>query len=412
MNFDNIRGDFPILNQKVHGKRLAYLDNAATSQKPNSVIEAESEYYQKYNSNIHRSIHHLSEIATEKYEHTRKLVAEFINAYHPSEVIFTKNATEGINLLATILKSKLHKGDEILLTQMEHHSNIVPWQMIAQEKGLAIKYLPVTKDGTLDLSRDTLASLVSGKTKIFSLTHISNVLGTINNVKEVIKAVKELNGNIIIVVDGAQYAPHFKVDVKSTGADFYIFTAHKMLGPTGVGILWGKRNLLSELPPYLGGGEMIQEVYWDRFVPHQLPHKYEAGTPNIAGVITFAESIKYLIEIGFEKIRNHEVRLLTKAYTELSKIEGLTIYGPQETNLRSGVISFNLGEIHAHDVASVLDTEGVAIRSGHHCAEPLVNRVLNCTAVARASFYFYNTEEDIDQLVKGVNKAKEIFSLR
>lgn len=411
MDIEKLRKDFPILNQKMRGKRLAYLDSAATSQKPKQVIDALVEYYEKYNSNVHRSIYKLSELATEAYENTRKVIANHINAYHTSEVLFTKNTNEAINLVANILAEQLRENDEILLTQMEHHANIVPWQMLAKRKNLKIKYLPIDEKGILRIDKETLAEFVNEKTKVFSFAHVSNVLGTISNPKQLIKTAKKINPDLITVVDGAQAVPHLKIDVKSYNCDFYTFTAHKMLGPMGVGVLWGRRELLEKLPPFMGGSDMILEVTFKGFSPNFLPYKYEVGTPNVAAVVALAESIKYLNSLGLAAIREHEIGLTQSLLNKLEDDQDIEIYGPKVMEFKSGVVSFNIKNIHAHDLASVLDTEGVAIRSGHHCAQPLVNQILKQPAVARASFYLYNSEEDIDQLIKGIQKAKKIFSV-
>ncbi|MBI2101173.1 cysteine desulfurase [Candidatus Woesearchaeota archaeon] len=402
MDVEQIRKNFPILQRKVHNKPLVYFDNAATSQKPKQVIEAIGFYYKNYNANIHRSIHELGEEATEKYEEAHKKTADFINADSYQNIVFTKNTTESLNLLAYSLTAKLKKNDEIVVSQMEHHSNFVPWQQLAKQRGLRLKFIEIDKDGNLD--KNSIKKNITKKTKIVSLTHISNVLGTINPVEKIAKIAHE-NG-ALMVVDGAQAAPHMPVDVKKLDADFYAFSGHKMLGPTGIGVLYGKKELLEEMQPFLYGGEMIREVRFDDTKFNDLPWKFEAGTMNIAEAIGLSAAIDYLNKIGMDNVQKHDRELVEYAMGQLKGIDGIKIYGPDE---RDAVISFNLGNIHAHDVAQVLDSEGVAIRAGHHCCMPLMS-VLGVAATARASFYLYNTEKEIDVFVNALNKVNRVFA--
>ncbi|MBI3017915.1 MAG: cysteine desulfurase [Deltaproteobacteria bacterium] len=405
MDVKKVRKDFPILDQKTHGKPLVYLDSAATSQKPTSVIEALSLYYETMNANIHRGIYALSEEATQAFESTRKKVAQFIGAKEERSIVFTNNTTEAINLVAASWGRKNVKaGDEILLTQMEHHSNIVPWQLLAQEQGARLKYIPITSEGELDLS--SLDSLLSDRTKILAVTHMSNVLGTINPIKKLIA--KAHAKGILVLVDGAQAIPHFKIDVTDLDCDFYAFSAHKMLGPTGVGVLYGKPHILESIPPFLGGGEMILEVHEEYSTWKPLPYKFEAGTPNIGSVIAFAKAIEYLEKIGMDEIRAHEKAITRHALLVLQELEGITIFGPKDVEVKGGVVSFALADIHPHDLGQLLDQEGIAIRAGHHCAQPLM-RVLNVAATARASFYLYTTIEEVDFLAETLKKARRYF---
>ena len=405
MDAKKIKKDFPILSQKVHEKSLVYLDSAATSQKPLSVIEALSDYYKTLNANIHRGIYYLSEQSTEKFERVRQQVADFIGAPEARTIIFTRNTSESINLVAQAWGRKnLSEGDEILLTEMEHHSNIVPWQLIANEKGVVIRYIPITEEGTLDFSQ--IDRLLSDKTKIVAVAHVSNVLGTINALDELIE--KAHQAGALVVVDGAQAVPHLKVDVGRLDCDFYAFSANKMLGPTGVGVLYGKAELLEAMPPFLGGGEMIMEVHPQYATWKELPWKFEAGTTNFADVIAFSKSMEYLEKIGFEAIREHEKLLSAYALKRLKELGNIRIFGPMDVEKRCGVISFSMAEVHPHDVGTVLDQEGVAIRAGHHCAQILM-RKLNVPATARASFYIYNTKEDVDRLIAALEKARGYF---
>jgi len=403
---ERIRADFPILNRKVHDKPLVYLDNAATSQKPRQVIDALVNYYSRYNANIHRGLHALSEEATAAYEAVRGQTARFINAPSARGIVFTRNATEAINLIANAWgRANLKKGDQILLTEMEHHSNLVPWQLIAQETGAKLTFMKLTDDGRLDLRK--LTTLLGTRTKVVSVTLMSNVLGTINPVREIAEAAKKRQA--LVVVDGAQGVPHLPVDVQDLGCDVLAFSAHKMLGPTGVGVLWAKEAWLESMPPFLGGGEMISDVQLTSSTWNEIPWKFEAGTPNIADVIAFGEALKYLERIGMDQVRAHEVELTSYALERLSAIKGITLYGPMQMSQRGAAVSFNLDGLHPHDVGTVLDAEGVAIRAGHHCAKPLMRR-LGVAATARASFYVYNTKEEVDQLVEAIRKTQAFFN--
>ena len=403
LNTGQLRKDFPILHRKIHGKPLVYLDNAATSQKPIQVIEAIDHYYKNYNANIHRSIHTLGEEATEKYEEAHDKVAEFINADSYQNIVFTKNTTESLNLLAYSLTSKLKKGDEIVISEMEHHSNFVPWQQLAKQRGLKLKFIKITKEGLLDA--ESINENIAKNTKIVSITHVSNVLGTINPIKDIAKISHE-NGALIIG-DGAQSVPHMPVDVKELDADFYAFSGHKMLGPTGIGVLYGKKELLEEMQPFLYGGEMIREVKFEDTTFNDLPWKFEAGTMNIVEGIGLGAAIDYLSNIGMGQIQKRDKELVNYAVKRLKEIKDLAIYGPEE---RGAVVSFNLKGIHAHDVSQILDSEGIAIRAGHHCCMPLMS-VLGVPATARASFYLYNTEEEIDKLISALHKVKKVFGV-
>ena len=401
MDIETIRKDFPILQRKIHGKPLVYFDNAATSQKPRQVIEAIDFYYKNYNANIHRSIHELGEEATEKYEEAHQKTADFINADSYQNIVFTKNTTESLNLVAYSLTAGLKKDDEIVISQMEHHSNFVPWQQLAKQRGLKLKFIKINKNGELD--NDSINQNITKKTRIVSLTHVSNVLGTINPIEKIINIAHE--NNALMVVDGAQAAPHMPVDVKKLDADFYAFSGHKMLGPTGIGVLYGKKELLEEMQPFLYGGEMIREVKFDDTKFNDLPWKFEAGTMNIAEGIGLGAAIDYLNKIGMDNVQKHDRELVGYAMEKLNGIGGIKIYGPDE---RDAVISFNVGNIHAHDVAQVLDSEGVAIRAGHHCCMPLMS-VLGVPATARASFYLYNTEKEVDVFINAIKKVKKVF---
>ena len=398
---ESIRKDFPILQRKIHGKPLVYFDNAATSQKPRQVIEAIDFYYKNYNANIHRSIHQLGEEATAKFEEAHQKTADFINADSYQNIVFTKNTTESLNLVAYSLTAGLKKDDEIVISQMEHHSNFVPWQQLAKQRGLKLKFIKINKNGELD--NDSINQNITKKTRIVSLTHVSNVLGTINPIEKIINIAHE--NNALMVVDGAQAAPHMPVDVKKLDADFYAFSGHKMLGPTGIGVLYGKKELLEEMQPFLYGGEMIREVKFDDTKFNDLPWKFEAGTMNIAEGIGLGAAIDYLNKIGMDNVQKHDRELVGYAMEKLNGIGGIKIYGPDE---RDAVISFNVGNIHAHDVAQVLDSEGVAIRAGHHCCMPLMS-VLGVPATARASFYLYNTEKEVDVFINAIKKVKKVF---
>lgn len=401
----SFKKDFPILRRKIDGKRIVYLDNAATTQKPKSVINALVEFYKKYNSNVHRSIHTLGEESTKLFEETREKIAKFINSKR-EEIIFVKNTTEALNLVAYSLGKKINNGN-IVTTIMEHHSNFVPWQRLCKEKGLEFRVVDITKDYYLDF--EDLKSKVDNNTKVIAITHASNILGTINDIKEIAKIAHE-NGSFI-VVDGAQSVPHIKVDVKDLDIDFLAFSAHKMLGPTGVGVLYGKKEILEEMEPFLTGGEMIKEVSVEDTKWNDLPYKFEAGTPNIADVVAFKEAINYLEKIGMDKVREHDKEITKYCIEELRKIEKLEIYGPLNESDKVSVVSFNIKGVHSHDVTEILDREfGIAVRSGHGCAMPLIKR-LNVNSVVRASFYIYNEFKDVDILVRGIKKVIRIFNL-
>jgi cysteine desulfurase/selenocysteine lyase len=402
---DKIRNEFPILDQVVNGKPLAYLDNAATSQKPRSVLEVLAKYYKEDNANVHRGIHELSRRATVAYEGARARIAEWLGASEPAEVIWTRGTTESINLVASTWgMDRLGEGDEILLTTMEHHSNIVPWQMVARRTGAQLKYLEMDDEGCLRL--EDLDELLTDRTRLVALTHVSNALGTINPVSEIIETAH--GRGALVLVDGAQAVPHMKVDVGELGADFYAFSSHKMCGPTGNGALWARKELLEEMSPYQGGGEMISIVERDHSTWAAVPHKFEAGTPNIAGAVGAAAAVDFLEGVGYEAIREHETNLLRYALGRMAELPDLTIFGPRDVNLRSGVISFALGDAHPHDIATILDSEGVAIRAGHHCAQ-LVMRHLGRPATTRASFSLYNTTTDVDRLFDGLQVVQNIF---
>ncbi|MHB8806739.1 MAG: cysteine desulfurase [Anaerolineaceae bacterium] len=400
-----IRRDFPIFKRKIHGnKNLVYLDSAASSQKPQAVLDAMDTLYTQSYANIHRGIHELAEEATALYESSRERIAEFIHVSDPAELIFTRNTTESINLVAYAWGRKFLKtGDHILLTEMEHHSNLIPWFILASEKNIHIDFIPVLENGFLEL--DSYQTLLKNEPKMVAFTHMSNVLGVVNPVQEMTAQAQRMGA--VVLIDGAQSVPHFPVDVEQSGADFYAFSAHKMCGPTGIGILYGKRKLLEEMNPFLGGGDMIKKVTFEGFIPNEIPYKFEAGTPAIAEAIGFGAAVDYLNKVGMEEIHAHEKRITSYAYARLSEIQGLRILGPS-ANERGGVIAFELENIHPHDVAQILDSEGIAVRAGHHCAMPL-HQKLNVQASTRASFYLYNTIEDVDVLVKGIHKVKEIF---
>jgi cysteine desulfurase/selenocysteine lyase len=400
-----IREDFPILKRQVNGKPLVYLDNAATSQKPRSVIAALVDYYERFNANVHRGIHQLSQEATDAYEAVRRQTAQFINAASAEEIIFVRNTTEAINLVSYAWARKtLRPGDEIVVTEMEHHSNLIPWQLAAEETGAALRLVPLRDDGTLDLEQ--YAACLSERTRLVAVTHMSNALGTINPVKEMAALAHERGA--LILVDGAQSVPHLPVDVQELDCDFLAFSAHKMLGPTGVGVLYGRKALLDAMPPFLGGGNMILEVWWDHATWNEVPFRYEAGTPNIADVVAFGPALEYLQQLGMANVRAHERALTAYALEALREVPDLVIYGPQDADSRGGVFSFGLADIHPHDIGTVLDAEGVAIRAGHHCCQPLMRR-LNVPATARASVYIYNTKEEIDALVRALCKARTLF---
>jgi len=400
-----IKADFPILNRKINGKKLAYLDNAATTQKPLAVIEAIKQYYTKHNANVHRGLHTLAEEATEAYEESRRRVAQFIGGVRPDEVIFTRGATEAINLVAYSWgRANIGKGDRIVLTHMEHHSNLVPWIVLAKEQGAEIEYIPITDDGYLILDR--IRDIITPNTKLVALTHMSNVLGTINPVDKIIDIAHEAGA--VVLVDAAQSIPHMPVDVTAMQADFVAFSAHKMLGPTGIGILYGRRALLSDMEPFNYGGEMIGEVRYDHVSWAELPHKFEGGTPNIAGAVGFSPALEYLSALGMNNIRDHERKLTQYAIDKLSRLNSITIFGPLDVDNRGGAVTFLDKDVHPHDMAQFLDTHGVAVRAGHHCAQPLHLR-LGVNSTLRASFYVYNTESDVDQLINAIKEARRYF---
>ncbi len=400
-----VRKDFPILERLVHGKPLVYLDNAATTQKPRMVITAEADYYERLNANIHRGIHVLSEEATVAYEGARRKIAAFIGAAEPESVIFTRNATEAINLVAFSWGRKnLKPGDEILLSGIEHHSNLIPWQMAAAATGAVLKFIPLTPSGELDLT--DIDHLIGPRTKMLAITAMSNVLGTIMPVKELTRKAHAVGAKVLI--DGAQSVPHLPTRVADLQCDFLVFSAHKMLGPTGIGILYGKPDLLDAIDPFMGGGDMILEVWPDRATWNELPWKFEAGTPNIAGAVAFGAAIDYLNNLGMEALRQHEQDLTAYALEKLSSDPNIHILGPRSVEKRGGVISFNYGTVHPHDIGTLLDQEGVAIRAGHHCCQPFM-RDQGISGTARASFYVYNTREDVDALVVALRKAAVVF---
>lgn len=406
MNIQDIRNQFPILDQEVNGSPLVYLDSSATSQKPLQVIETIEKYYREINSNVHRGVHTLGTRATDAYEGAREKVRKFINAKSIQEVIFTRGTTTSLNMVASsYAAANLKEGDEIVITYMEHHSNIIPWQQVAKRTGAQLKYIPLQEDGTLSL--EDVRATITANTKIVSVMQVSNVLGVINPVKEIAQIAHE-NG-AIMVVDGAQSAPHMKIDVQDLDCDFLAFSGHKMCGPTGIGVLYGKKHLLESMEPIEFGGEMIDFVHLQESTWKELPWKFEGGTPIIAGAIGLGAAIDFLNEVGLDNIAEHEHKLAAYALEKLSAVEGMTIYGPLDAAKRAGLITFNIKDVHPHDVATVLDAEGIAVRAGHHCAQPLM-RWLNASATARASFYLYNTEEDIDKLVEGLVKTKEYFS--
>lgn len=403
MNIKDIRSVFPILDQEVNGKKLVYLDSAATSQKPLPVIEAVNRYYREYNSNVHRGVHTLGTKATDGYEGAREKVKNFIQANTTEEIIFTRGTTTSINTVAASYgRANLHEGDEIVISYMEHHSNIIPWQQVAKQTGATLKYLPLQEDGTINLV--DVENLITPNTKIVAVMHVSNVLGTINPVKQ-IGEIAHKHG-AIMVVDGAQSAPHMKINVQDLDCDFFAFSGHKMGAPTGIGVLYGKKQLLEKMEPIEFGGEMIDFVDLYESTWKELPWKFEGGTPIIAGAIGLGAAIDFLEEIGLETIEAHEHQLAQYAINKMTEVDGLTIYGPKE---RAGLVTFNIEDVHPHDVATVLDAEGIAVRAGHHCAQPLM-KWLKVSATARASFYLYNTEEEIDQLTSSLIKTKEYFS--
>jgi cysteine desulfurase/selenocysteine lyase len=405
MDTNRIRTDFPVLQRDVYpGTTLVYLDSAATSQKPTQVIEAMDRYYQAYNANIHRGIHTLAEEATALYEGARKKIADFIGAAKTREVIFTRNTTESINLVAfTWGRENLHAGDAVILTEMEHHSNLVPWQILAMEKELDLNFIPVTDEGLLDLT--VYSKLLEKSPKLVAFTHMSNVLGTINPAKKIISMAHAAGA--LTLVDGAQAVPHFQIDVIDLDVDFLAFSSHKMCGPTGIGALYGREDLLDKMPPFLGGGDMIKRVQLRSFVPNDLPHKFEAGTPAIAEGVGFGAAVDYLTNIGMDAVFTHEKQLIEYAMARLGEVPGIWVFGPSAQH-KGGVASFTFDGVHPHDISQVVDRLGVAIRAGHHCAMPLHEK-FDIPATARASFYLYNNRPDIDRLIEGLYKVKEIF---
>ena len=405
LNLNKIRKDFPILTRETaNGKRVIYLDSTATSQKPLQVIEAMNDYYRRSNANIHRGVHTLAEEATSLYEGARERIAKFVNAASAREIIYTRNTTESINLVAySWARANLKAGDLVILTEMEHHSNLVPWHMLQMERGIELEFIPVTENGLLDL--DAYKSLLNRNPKLVSFTHMSNVLGTINPAGEIIKLAHAAGA--VTLVDGAQSVPHLSVDVQALGADFYAFSAHKMCGPTGIGVLYGKSALLEAMPPFLGGGDMIKEVKLRSFRPNTLPHKFEAGTPAIAEAVGFGAAVDYLTSVGMNAIAAHEHEITEYALERLEEIPGVKLFGPSAEH-KGGVAAFTLQGVHPHDVAQILDQDGIAVRAGHHCAQPLHEK-FGIPATSRASFYLYSTKEEVDQLVKGLYKVKEVF---
>ena len=406
-DINSVRKDFPILHQKINGHDLVYLDNAATSQKPKSVIDELVNYYSSYNANVHRGAHTLAVKATVAYEEAREKIAAFITAPSPENIIFVRNTTEAINLIAhTWAMDNIREGDRIVSTEIEHHSNLVPWQHVANTQNATLELIKIDSNYELDLSE--LDQIINSKTRLVALTHMSNVLGTIVPVKTVVEAAKKVDAKVLI--DGAQSVPHMRVDVQDIGCDFFTFSGHKMLGPTGIGVLYVSTTILKELNPFLRGGEMVLEVTYDRASWAPPPMKFEAGTPNIADAIGLGVAVDYLNEIGIDMVRQHEVSITNYALERFHELEEITTYGPNDTNIRGGVISFYIDDVHPHDISQVLDSLGIAIRAGHHCAMPLVKSKLHVPATARASFYLYNTEREVDLLIDGLKKTMEYFS--
>ena len=414
-NINKVREDFPILSREVYGKPLVYLDNAATTQKPLCVLDAMRDEYLNVNANVHRGVHYLSQQATDLHEAARETVRRFINAGKTEEIIFTRGTTEAINLVASsFCESQMQPGDEVLVTEMEHHSNIVSWQLQAMKRGIVVKHLPITDDGRLDCC-DAIAKYLTERTKLISIAHVSNVLGTVNPVEEIVKIAHE--HGIPVLVDGAQSAPHFKVDVQAMDCDFFAFSGHKMYGPTGIGVLYGKEEWLEKLPPYQGGGEMIDKVTWEKTTFERLPFKFEAGTPDYVATHGLAKAIDYIDALGFDAIQQHEQELTRYCMEQLQTIEGMKIYGPlgnlspltsHLSPLKDAVVSFNVGDIHHLDMGTLLDRLGIAVRTGHHCAQPLMDR-LGISGTVRASFALYNTKEEIDTLVAGIRRVSQMF---
>ena len=408
-SFENIRKDFPILKRTVRdNKPLVYLDNASTTQKPNQVIDAITDYYQNHNANIHRAVYALAEESTEAYEAARDKIANFVNVKNRQELIFVRGTTEAINLVAYAWgRPHINEGDIIVTTEYEHHSNIVPWQLLTQEKRAKLEYIGMNDDGELNLD-DLDKYLATGKVKLVTFSLMSNVLGTITDAEKIIAKCKA--AGVLTLIDGAQAVPHMKVDLDTLGCDFFAFSGHKMLAPTGIGILWVRKSVLQTMSPFHGGGDMIREVHKYETTWNDLPYKFEAGTPNIADVIGFGAAIDYLTKIGMDNVRQHEIELTTYAMEKFTKIPGLQIYGTKDITKRGGVISFNFADVHPHDVADIIDKEGISLRSGHHCAQVLMER-LNVAATSRASFYIYNTKEDVDALIDSLNIVAKVFKL-
>jgi cysteine desulfurase/selenocysteine lyase len=408
LDVDRIRADFPILSRKVNGRPLIYLDNAATSQKPRQVIDALVDFYTHTNANVHRGVHTLSVEATDMYEAARERVGRFVGAQHPEEIVFVRNTTEALNLVAVSWgRANLKPGDEILATTLEHHSNLVPWQRVAQETGATIRLIHLTADGTLDW--EDYRRLLTTRTRVVALAHASNVLGTITSLPDVAEAAHRVGA--IVVADGAQSVPNVPTDVRTLGTDFLAFSGHKMLGPTGIGVLWGRRELLEAMPPFLGGGGMIREVYEDRATWAPLPEKFDAGTPNVADTIALGVAADYLDDLGMDNVRAHEVEVSAYALDRLCGVPDLTVYGPRDPTIRTGVVSFNLDGVHPHDAGTILDEAGIAVRAGHHCCQPL-HRALDVAATLRASFYIYNSADEVDALVDALDTARRLYQRR
>jgi cysteine desulfurase / selenocysteine lyase len=400
-----IRRDFPILERTIRGKKLVYLDNSATSQKPRAVIDAISRFYESHNSNVHRGIHTLSDEATDAYEQARLKVARFIKAKSTRGVVFVRNTTEALNLVASAwARRNVKPGEEILLSRMEHHSNLIPWQMVAKETGANLRFISLNIDGTMNLSN--LDQLITDRTRLVSVSHMSNVLGTVNPVRQLADAAHARGA--LMVVDGAQSVPHMPVDVIEMDCDFLAFSGHKMLGPTGIGVLYAREELLDSMEPYQGGGSMIMEVSCDTATWNEIPYRFEAGTPNVAGAVGLGAAIDYLQRLGMDRVRQHEMEITEYALRRFDELDDILLFGPRDVGIRGGVISFNFLDVHAHDVGTVLDQEGVAVRAGHHCCQPLM-RWLDVAATARASFYVYNTNDEVDVLIGALKRAKEMF---
>lgn len=408
MVVDAIKKDFEIFGRAINGKPIVYLDSAATSLKPKLVVDAVRKYYEEYTANINRGVYLLSEESTEAYEVARKKMAKFINAYSEKEIVFVRNATEAINLVMYSWGGKnIGRSEEIVVTGMEHHANLVPWQVLCKEKGAVLKIVNLNSNGTLN--EESLLNLITSKTKLLAISHVSNVLGTINNIREIVVNAKSKNSNLRVLVDGAQAVPHMKVEVRDLGCDWYVFSGHKMLGPTGIGVLWGKQELREKMNPFMYGGDMIREVRFDDSTWNDVPHKFEAGTPHIAGAIGLGAAVDYLESLDMNWVRTHEMELVRYAMEKLSVVKDLTVYGPTDVTVKGGVVAFNLKGVHPHDVAQVLDEDNVYIRAGHHCAMPLHTEILKVPATCRASFYVYNNKDDVDQLIESIEKVKLKF---